>query len=80
MEVKLPYDLVSPSVSLLVGMPVCLFVCHNFLKGQEVNFHAPIGALVFTILAYIAVRDLQSSHRNAIIQSILLAHIFLYKQ
>jgi len=80
MEVKLPYDLVSPFVSLFVGRPVCLFVCHNFLKGQEVDFHAPIGALVFTTLAYIAVRDLQSSHRNASIQSILLACNFLYKQ
>ena len=31
-------------------------------------------------LAYIAVRDLQSSHRNASIQSLLFAGKFLYKQ
>ena len=31
-------------------------------------------------LAYIAVRDLQSTQRNAGVQSLLLAGIFLYNQ
>ena len=38
MEVSHPYEHVCPSV----GWPVF----HNFLNGQEVSLHAPIGALV----------------------------------
>ena len=43
-------------------------------------FHNSLQPLPRLHHAYIAVRDLQSSHRNASVQSLLLAGDFLYNQ
>ena len=55
-------------------------------KKMKERYTGCSGKIVFftihfnPFLAYIAVRDLQSSHRNAIVQSLLLTGNFLYNQ
>ena len=45
-------------------------------SGKIVFFHNSL----YPLLAYIAVRDLQSSQRNVSVQSLLFAGNFLYNQ
>ena len=67
----------------------CFFKIMLFLKNVQYDYMSTTGCswkiVFFSIhcnpsLAFIAVRDLQSSQHNASVQSLLLAGNFLYNQ
>ena len=60
---------------ILADNKICLAMYRVFRKNY-VFFHNSLQPS----LAYIAVRDLQSSQRNASVESLLLAGNFLYNQ
>ena len=64
---------------LLIGC-MYMYILFSIVQGvQEKLFFLQFTAIP-SLLAYIAVRDLQSSQRNASVQSLLLTGNFVYNQ